>query len=534
MLRRGRRGSVMVLFTLMLPTLLIPIVGLAIDASICRLMQTKLQAAVDGAAIGTGRLLGTGVDEEMVAKEFIDANFRTDGSAGTFGSFNLIKTDVHYTPGITKRIDINASADVPLLFMRILGKTKATVSAGGSATRTDTRVVFVIDRSGSMGPVMEGAKDDAAGFVQKFTTGADELGLVIYDGSAFVAYPQSNPTWDPTITATSRGGPNTGFNDPLDANNMVAQINRIQSGGQTNTSDALWLAYIELQKAHLRDLAADGHDYRMNSIVLMTDGLPQAVSIWPNNPADNAIRTGSPCVNNPATNASPTPIKGWIGVSRNGSNNFTGNGPLGLYQQGATNINRTSVYLASHGQIEEDLNPQTATSCGGLRPIPGNLGSPSVTGNTDFAKIPAIDVWGNSMRGTAYMTASYSLDASGSPQANPLATTLPFDETKVKDGRHWAISFWNAADSAASRIRQDVNLASRSGDTQNMRVTIHVLGYAGNANLDPGLCKRIANDTSSSSFDVTQPIGRYVEAKNLAELQNGFNTIFQTILRLAK
>src|ERR1700690_2787993 len=81
--RSRKSGSIMVLFTLMLPTLLLPLAGLAVDASIARLMQTRLQAAVDGAALGGGRLLGTGAVTETVAGEFLQANFRTDGSAGT-------------------------------------------------------------------------------------------------------------------------------------------------------------------------------------------------------------------------------------------------------------------------------------------------------------------------------------------------------------------------------------------------------------------------------------------------------------------
>src|SRR5258708_39303799 len=116
--RRSRKsGSVMVLFTLMLPTLLLPLAGLAVDASIARLMQVRLQAAVDGAALGAGRLLGTGAGTQTVAGEFLAANFRTDGSAGTWNVSNL-QSNIVYTPGITHRIDIRATPTLPLLFFR--------------------------------------------------------------------------------------------------------------------------------------------------------------------------------------------------------------------------------------------------------------------------------------------------------------------------------------------------------------------------------------------------------------------------------
>src|SRR3954454_4780759 len=101
--RSRRSGSIMVLFTFLLPAMLIPLAGLAIDASVARLVQIRLQAAVDGAAIGAGRLLGTAADPEVLASEFVAANFRTDNSAGTWGANHLL-VDPHYTPGITKRI----------------------------------------------------------------------------------------------------------------------------------------------------------------------------------------------------------------------------------------------------------------------------------------------------------------------------------------------------------------------------------------------------------------------------------------------
>ena len=121
--RRSREsGSVMVLFTLMLPTLMLPLAGLAIDASISRLVQIRLQAAVDGAALGAGRVLGTPAVPATLAGEFLLVNFPTDSSTGTWGANNLQYTAT-YTPGITKRIDITATAQVPLLFLRIPGSS---------------------------------------------------------------------------------------------------------------------------------------------------------------------------------------------------------------------------------------------------------------------------------------------------------------------------------------------------------------------------------------------------------------------------
>src|ERR1017187_65262 len=544
--RRTRQsGSILMLMTFMLPFLVIPLVGLAIDASVCRVVELRLQAAVDGAATGAGRLLGKVNDNvvQNVASEFLKSNFTT-GAGGWF-AYNLSSvqgTDIVYTPGITKKISVKARVTEPLLFLRVLGFPSVLITAIGKATRTDSRVMFVIDRSGSMNSsdgagstVIADAVSYAQTFVQKFTESSDELGLVVLDGSAVVGYPTHNPGWDSTTTASSTGGPNATFNDPTDPNNMVTQIGRITANnGQTGTAEALWLAYIELQKTHLRDLAADGVDYRLNSIVMLTDGLPQSMTVWPNNPADNALKAGDTCANRiiPVTQPNPPPMKGWIAVSRP----FSSSPPLGLYQLASTDpaAAHTAVWWVAQPQSDEEaLNPATAGGCSALQPIPGtNLGSAA---NTDFGKIPSIDMWGNSTAGTAYMTASQFIDASGNVVANPLNVGHTFDPTKVTSGDDWALAFWNATDSSAKRIRADVNLVNRAGDLQNMKIAIYVIGYSGNApGNDQGLLKRVANDTTSTSYDTTQATGLYVQAGNTTALAAAFNTVYSAILRLAQ
>ena len=147
-----RRGSTLVLFTLMLPTMLIPLAGLGIDATMLYIVQAKLAAAVDGAALGAGRLLGTLASPNEIAGEFLNANFRANGTAGFWGAFNLTPT-IAVSLGTTKSVHVTATADVPLLFARIFGFPTARVSAAAMATRRDSRVVLVIDRSGSMNTI---------------------------------------------------------------------------------------------------------------------------------------------------------------------------------------------------------------------------------------------------------------------------------------------------------------------------------------------------------------------------------------------
>ena len=140
---RARGGSALILFTLMLPSLLIPLAGLGVDATMCYIVQAKLGSAVDGAALGAGRLLGTSADPAQIAGAILDANFRADGTAGFWGA-NTLNQTVTYTPGITKTIAVDANVRVPLLFARVFGQSYAIVSAAGTAQRTDSRVVMVI------------------------------------------------------------------------------------------------------------------------------------------------------------------------------------------------------------------------------------------------------------------------------------------------------------------------------------------------------------------------------------------------------
>src|ERR1035438_10153624 len=87
---RRRRGSTLVLFTLMMPFLLIPLVGLGIDATMLYIVQAKLSAATDGAALGAGRLLGTLANPAEIAGDFLNVNFPTNHPAGFWGAYNLV------------------------------------------------------------------------------------------------------------------------------------------------------------------------------------------------------------------------------------------------------------------------------------------------------------------------------------------------------------------------------------------------------------------------------------------------------------
>jgi Flp pilus assembly protein TadG len=525
-MRHRRKGATLILFALMLPTMLVPLAGLGIDATMLYIVQAKLAAAVDGAALGAGRLLGTQASPSEIAQEFLRANFRANGAMGFWGAKNL-QQNITVTLGTTKKIKVSATADVPLLFARIFGFPKTTVSAAAVATRRDSRIVLVIDRSGSMNTnnTIGAAKSYAQSFTQDFTPGVDEMGLVVFDGSAVVGYPTVRP-WDPTTTAASTGGPDVNFMNGS-STDMIHQIQNIKADSGTGLADALSIAYIELQKAHMKELASRGVDDKGNSIVLFTDGVPSAVSLFPNNPTDNVV-TSSTCT---YKNSTTQKMYGWLAFP---GPPYSGTSMYGLYLIASSDTSHTAQWWMNWG------NASTAGDVAAPSPSTPFNGCPSkfINSNGSFSYsslsyIPQRDMWGNSLQGTAYRN-SHIVGGSTTSIYRSGRDLIYGNTSQKSDAYYWGLAVWNAADNAAYRIRTDANLPNRPGDTQNMSIAIYTIGYTGNGGTDDGLLRRIANDKSANGYDPNQPTGLYVQASDSSTLSAAFSTIASAILRLAQ
>src|SRR5580700_11528832 len=83
--RERQRGFVTLIWTCMMLFVIIPSVGLAIDAGVMYYIKSKLQSAVDGAALGAARSLNQGqtiISQEAaatdVATRYYHANFPTN------------------------------------------------------------------------------------------------------------------------------------------------------------------------------------------------------------------------------------------------------------------------------------------------------------------------------------------------------------------------------------------------------------------------------------------------------------------------
>ncbi len=512
-LHRGgrRRGSAAVLFATMLPTLLIPVVGLAIDGSRLYIVQAKLAGAVDGAALGAGRLLGTTADTVEIAGEFLKANF----PSGFWGTSNLTPNITYTKTMSSNTITVSATVSTPLLFMRMFGQSISSVAASAVATRKETRIELVLDRSGSMVDELGSLQGLAKQFTSSFISGYDELGLVAYGSSAVVGYPTTRPY---NASPTSAGGPDTNFETTQTNGDMLDMIGYLKASGATNMAEALWLAYLELQKADHKD----NDPTRLNAIVLFTDGVPTAMSANLNDPSNlpdsNSLKpcsashgacTVCKCTYNPGTvGDTTTQMIGWLGGW--GIPSDTGYAS-GIYRlaSAANDSNTAKYWMQNPGADMNLINPsKPVNNCQYLQATQSNGDL------NDLRQIPPQDYWGNSTSdGTAY-------------QASVLYNNFntAYSSTNLSNGYHLGIAAWNATDNAAKRILANTNL----------NVTIFTIGYTGDGGVDTALLKRLANTKDSSNHTSSWQTGIYVAASDTNGLALAFQTVASAILRLAK
>jgi hypothetical protein len=166
------------------------------------------------------------------------------------------------------------------------------------------------------------------------------------------------------------------------------------------------------------------------------------------------------------------------------------------------------------------------TGCTGLSG--SNLDSSS---KTDLKAIPTTDMYGNALNPASHPYQNSSIV--GGSTSSIYTSGKELDLTQPTNDYDWGLAMWNSVDSAAYNLRTDANYANRTGDTQSMPVTIHVIAYTGNGGVDQGLLERVANTTSSSSFSNAQPQGLYVPAGDSTALANAFDQVASSLLHLS-
>jgi Flp pilus assembly protein TadG len=489
---RRRKGSALVMFTLMLPTVILPMVGLAIDGTMLFMVKSKLSAAVDAGAIGAAQSLSSGMDLSSqretamrTAQQFVTANFPNNywnSSNVRFGTVQVVEE--------TKRrvVTLKASVDVPLLFMRIFGKDKQTVTAEGQAARRDVRMILVLDRSNSMAGSMDALRSAATYFVSRFAEGRDEVGLVVYGTTAIVAFPER-------VVGVAGTGPASNFKSKT-PNNVTSLIQGTNECCGTGIAEALYLAWEELKK--------NPKPGALNLVVLFTDGQPSAFTVYANNPSENIIRSTSQCAYKNA--ASPKMIGAFTLLGQYNS----GTSARGLYRDMQTTLNGTAPDVKRWIATMGPTNTEGGYGSDLSSPTRGCLAidNPDASIDTDIAFLPTRDAFGNRTDSAAVTDAKYYSGA-----RNPYA---------VKYNYQIYLASWSAADDAAQRIRNDADLSP----------TIYTIGLTNQ--VDDVLMRRIANVNHSTnhSFDSSKAIGKYIKAPTTAELGSAFESVAAEILRL--
>ena len=91
----------------------------------------------------------------------------------------------------------------------------------------------------------------------------------------------------------------------------------------------------------------------------------------------------------------------------------------------------------------------------------------------------------------------------------------------------------NAADDAATRIRNGVSDPAYGRGLANVLIFSIGLGTAA-VPASADFLERVSNDSRSSIYDSTKPVGHYYDAPTLADLGPAFQEVASEILRLAK
>jgi Flp pilus assembly protein TadG len=471
---------VVIMLSLMVAVVMLPLVGLAIDGSVLYLIQAKLSAAVDAATLAAARSLSVGLDLDSqtasataTAQSFFSANFPT----GYWKTTNLsVSTTVAQTAYKTRTVTMQASATVPLTFMRLLGQTGSTVAAQGQTSRRDVVMIVVIDRSSSMSDAgvcatMIAAAQNFAGY---FANGRDTIGLVTFmDGY--------NLTYAPTVNFAS--------NTP----SLSTVLGGIKCYGDTGTAGALNQAYTQLQAVNLPGA--------LNLIVFFTDGHPNGIAA--NFPVKTKVDTRydysstSRSVSTPASGCtSTTTMQGEIAEWSGEPAPSTG------YTEGLFAVTSSSATTTSE-QVAAGLS-----GCG--------MSSDQSKMRRDIAYVPATDLYNNATTGYQSFAAG-DLYPSGNPYAGQIRVDTP---TAV------VTASVNAADNQASTIRNDASLAP----------VIYAIGLGGTSAepIDATFMERIANDPRSPVYNSAKPAGEYIYSPTATDLGGAFQQVASEILRISQ
>jgi Flp pilus assembly protein TadG len=413
---RGQKGFA-ALYVLFASLVLIPVAGLAIDFSVLYNVKSRLQAAVDAAAISGGYLMqrSTNLSDptqvasiQNTAQRYFNANFPSSYWGASPVSYSA--TPAQNGTSKVRTLTVQASETVPMLFMRVVGINTSTVAAQATVSVRYVNLMIVVDRSGSV--LDEGANTTITSVLNQFV--ANSATSTFVDGRDVVGMVSFGGAWNLDFAPTTyfqSGTPNIG-----------TAINNIQWGNNgTNTADGLYQAWYQLRKLN--------QPGALNVILLLTDGRPSGFT-------GNFTSTTAQCkVSYPHGGVIQSFVSQPTGTQNypywppptTSPSSCNGNCVFGIISSTFQGVNETSYLDANSAGCAYASNIQNAPS--DIPNIPSNAGP---IDNVD-GTIPA------------YTAAS----------ASTLTGYYPNPGTSTLDPQSVRYAAFNVADNIATLIRQD-------------------------------------------------------------------------------
>jgi hypothetical protein len=497
---RGRKGFVLIYMVFALMTL-IPVVGLAIDFSVMYNVKARLQRAGDAGAIGAGSMVqrSTDVTDPVQNALLKDAVLRFFRANLTPVPWNSVQTayNVDITQDATTKIrtiQLDATYNVPMLFLRVVGISNATVAVRSIAKIRFVNLMIVVDRSGSVqrtgtvpGPsgtnpaVIKQALTDFVATPPPnsvFVDGRDVVGMVSFGGNWKLDY-----------------APTTSFQTASPAIGSAINNLYFDTSNSTNTGEGLYQAWYQLTQ--LNQTGA------LNVILLITDGRPSAFT------ASFPIKATASCTNK-------SNRAGFVGAS------------VGLPYPPATTANRESgIFIVWPPPPVGTLENATANL------VTPNANCSFVGGShnnlSDIATIPALV---GPVQNTTGLNAPYQTTfASTTGYSRALGGGSNPDDSRAV--RYAAVNY---ADNVATAIRTDTTF----------KPVIYAVGlnfdpatYPTEEPLDKDWLARAANDfnyrdsiTGLRVYQSNQTQGKYYDV-TYSGLKAALQDITGQILRLA-
>lgn len=553
---------------------LVPMTGLTIDVGMIYAVKSKLQGAVDGAALAAARALNLGQDvttETASAQSNATAWFNANFPSGTWATTgtSLGTVNVNFSPTINGttvqnmiQITISATTNVPTWFMKWVHFDSTLIGASGQTTRRDINAMLVLDRSSSMSvtnacPSLINA---AMQFTGDFVDTRDKIGAISFSDGAFL---HSEPATGFQETLGYIDSSGTSHNGAT-----TKGLNNISCVGGTGTAQAISLAYNELYK-----LAQPG---AFNVIVLETDGLPNTLTL---NLVGGTYGSASPkqiwhaLVNRNGckdVNGKTVSGGGWTttatvptwaakinmnqnqaGTAKTGYMSDIGPGAIGSYYSqdpGGTSFGMLGypiVANATQGLFSNYISSATTNGC-------TNYGTgTTATDIPDISWLPQTDVYGNKLNPTSPYKSTDVSNITFTDGGGNQHSVIQFSGSPSKWTTFHNVAL-NATDNAAYNARVGTNLNGTP-----FQVTIDVIGLGGNTSYVPDyiLLQRMANDPNADqdpthspllwqacSSEATcvnypssqQPQGEFIWATSKSDLADAFNKIASQVLRISK